>query len=162
MARVWGWNTEAMNIQVPLLIAGITATAGVGVGTIAANTGAISISDLSMLTGDISASSEIQTPVDVLVPVVDETGVPAPTPTTEVVPTGGTGASTTNSTESTPSKPAGKKTTASSGSNSTSTTDGTSAGSTAAGGSGGGDDDDDEYEDDEHEDHDDEDDEEDD
>ncbi|MFM6968455.1 MAG: hypothetical protein ACKOWN_05990 [Microbacteriaceae bacterium] len=142
-----------MNIQVPLLIAGITATAGVGVGTIAANTGAISIDDLSLLTGDVSAATDYQTPIDVLVPVVDEAGVPAPTPTAAVDTSGGVESANGGSTESAQSKSGGTKQAASASPNSSSTTHGTSSGSATAGGSGHHDDDDDD--DDEHEDHDD-------
>ena len=83
---MWGGgevgHTEDMNIQVPLLLLGITATTGAGVGTIAANTGGFSIDDLNALTNGVTTS--IQTPVDILVPVLEVPGAPVPTPTTPV------------------------------------------------------------------------------
>ena len=83
---MWGGgevgHTEVMNIQVPLLLLGITATTGAGVGTIAANTGGFSIDDLNALTNGVTTS--IQTPVDILVPVLEVPGAPVPTPTTPV------------------------------------------------------------------------------
>lgn len=147
-------HTEDMNIQVPLLIAGLTATTGVGVGTIAANTGAISINELNALTSGVSVASDIQTPVDVLVPVIDGTTPPAPTVTSVDGTAAGTGAdagvsagANDNQSSSTASSSAGNR---------AASTDGTSAGSTTAGGSYEDDDDEDEdHEDEDHEDDDD-------
>jgi len=45
-------ETEDMNIQGPLLLLGMTATTGVGLGTIAVNSGAIDIEDVSGLLAD--------------------------------------------------------------------------------------------------------------
>lgn len=143
---MWGGgevgDTKNMNIQVPLLLLGITATAGAGVGTIAANTGGFSIDDLNALTNGVT--STIQTPADILVPVLEGPGAPVPTPTTPVdgitsVTDGG-------------SQNAGSTTQVTSASNTVTTvaTNGTSSGSASGGTSPGSYEDD---ADDSHEDH---------
>ena len=143
---MWGGvevgHTEDMNIQGPLLLLGITATAGAGVGTIAANTGGFSIDDLNALTNGVTTT--IQTPVDILVPVLEVPGAPVPTPTTPVDgATSGTDGSSQN---------AGSTSRGTSASNTVTTpaTNATSGGSASSGTSSGSYEDDD----DEHDDHD--------
>ena len=146
---MWGGgevgHTENMNIQVPLLLIGITATTGAGVGTIAANTGGFSIDDLNALTNGVSTT--IQTPVDILVPVLEVPGAPAPTTTAPSdVATSGTEAGSQNSSGASPG-------TSASDTAKTPATNVTSGGSASGGSSSGEyededeDEDEDEYED---------------
>ena len=135
---MWGGgevgHTENMNIQVPLLIIGITATTGAGVGTIAANTGGFTIDDLNALTSGVSTT--VQTPVDIQVPVLvapevpEAPGAPAPTPTTPG-DTATSGAETGS--EDSASSSRGTSASNTTGTSTTTTTHGTSGGSASGG-----------------------------
>jgi hypothetical protein len=91
-----------MNIQLPLMLVGITATAGVGVGTIAANTGGLGVSELSSLLSITEAVAQDGT-TDPAVP-----GAPTPTTTSDpltetvVVTDGGVTGTTTSPTSTNP------------------------------------------------------------
>lgn len=151
-----GWPaatySEDMSIQLPLAVAGIAASAGLGVGAMAINSGAIDLSTTSgLLVGTTVASAE----TDVLDPTasLDATVTDAaPTPTASTDTTADSGASTATdssaaeSSGTTVSKPA-----ASTGAATSGPTDATS------GGSGAGEDEDEEDEDEDEDDEDDED-----
>jgi hypothetical protein len=133
-------HTEDMNIQLPLMLVGITATAGVGVGTIAANTGGLTIADLSALVSETAVVAND--------PTAGPTAPASPTATvndTTVEPMAGTDASA-GSSSFTPTAPS----TVSPGTT-TPSTNGTSGGSASGGYE---EDDEDEHEEEDHEDED--------
>jgi len=148
-----------MNIQGPLLLLGMTATTGVGLGTVAVNSGAIDIDDVSgLLANTTNATSG---PVAGAANAFGSTSAPgAPqitaSQTTPVVEPALAEAATVATSDEPITASNSGETKASSGSNSGSS-HGTSSGST--GGSYGDDDhddhDDDDDDDDDHDDHDD-------
>jgi len=143
-----------MNIQGPLLLLGMTATTGVGLGTVAVNSGAIDIDDVSgLLANTTNATSG---PVAGAANAFGSTSAPgAPqitaSQTTPVVEPALAEAATVATSDEPITASNSGETKASSGSNSGSS-HGTSSGST---GGSYGDDDDDDDDDDDHDDHDD-------
>ena len=140
---VHGWSdrhTEDMNIQLPLMLVGITGTAGVGVGTIAANTGGLTIADLSALVSDTAVVANDPT-----------AGPTAPaSPTVTVNDPAVDTAIDSGVTSGTPSSPSTTPSTVSPGTT-TPTTNGTSGGSASGSYE---EDDEDEHEEEDHEDED--------